>query len=131
MRLADEFNSGREEQRLSRAERAVRAERRPSAGGGPGFALNASRLATAESQCGRLILGASTIFSRGLVASRHADGLGTVVGLLAAGASRLAGFRAAAVVGLGEFVGGIVDHVVLLANGGPRFEGSQNFPEAR
>src|SRR5271157_4269042 len=45
---------------------AVREERRPSAGGGPGFALNASRLATAESECGRLTLGASTTFSLGL-----------------------------------------------------------------
>src|ERR1035438_3563105 len=39
---------------------AARAERRPSAGGGPGFGLNASRLATAESECGRFTLGAST-----------------------------------------------------------------------
>src|ERR1017187_2429856 len=45
---------------------AMRVERRPSAGGGPGFGLNASRLATAESECGRLTLGASTTFSLGL-----------------------------------------------------------------
>src|SRR5208282_4990573 len=44
---------------------AVRVERRPSAGGGPGFDLNASRLATAESECGRFTLGASTTFSLG------------------------------------------------------------------
>jgi hypothetical protein len=45
---------------------ATREERKPSAGGGPGFALNARRLATAESERGRLILGASTTFSAGL-----------------------------------------------------------------
>ena len=45
---------------------AMREERRPSAGGGPGFGLNASRLATAESECGRFILGASTTLSLGL-----------------------------------------------------------------
>jgi hypothetical protein len=45
---------------------AIKVERKPSAGGGPGFALKASRLATAESECGRLTLGASTIFSVGL-----------------------------------------------------------------
>src|SRR5208282_5596483 len=45
---------------------AVRVERRPSAGGGPGFDLNASRLATAESEWGRFTLGASTTFSLGL-----------------------------------------------------------------
>ena len=38
----------------------------PSAGAGPGFALKASRLATAESLCGRFNLGASTIVSPGL-----------------------------------------------------------------
>jgi hypothetical protein len=43
----------------------VRVERRPSAGGGPGLGLNASRFATAESECGRLTLGASTTFSAG------------------------------------------------------------------
>jgi hypothetical protein len=36
----------------------------PSAGAGPGTGLNASRLATAESDCGSLSLGASTTFSR-------------------------------------------------------------------
>lgn len=45
---------------------AALAERRPSAGGGPGFDLNASRLATAESECGRFTLGASTTLSPGL-----------------------------------------------------------------
>jgi hypothetical protein len=45
---------------------AMREERRPSAGGGPGFGLKASRLATAESECGRFILGASTTLSLGL-----------------------------------------------------------------
>ena len=37
---------------------------RPSAGAGPGIGLNASRLATAESDCGSFSLGASTTFSR-------------------------------------------------------------------
>ena len=50
-RLADDFSSGAGcttaiVGRLG----AVRVERRPSAGGGPGFALNASRLATADSE---------------------------------------------------------------------------------
>lgn len=44
---------------------ATFAERRPSAGGGPGFGLNASRLATAESECGRFSLGVSTTLSLG------------------------------------------------------------------
>jgi hypothetical protein len=53
--LADEFSSGaggtafivcRNAGRVG----AMRAERNPSAGGGPGFALKASRLATAESE---------------------------------------------------------------------------------
>ena len=39
---------------------------RPSAGDGPGFGLKASRLATAESLCGRFNLGASTMVSPGL-----------------------------------------------------------------
>jgi hypothetical protein len=38
---------------------------RPSVGGGPGLDLNARRLATAESLCGRLTLGASTTLSEG------------------------------------------------------------------
>lgn len=45
---------------------ATRDDCRPSAGGGPGFGLKASRLATAESLCGRFNLGASTIVSPGL-----------------------------------------------------------------
>ena len=50
---------------------ATNEERRPSAGGGPGlyeagFDFSASRLATAESLCGSLRLGASTTFSTGL-----------------------------------------------------------------
>jgi len=45
---------------------AMREERRPSAGGGPGSGLKASRLATAASECGRFSLGASTTFSVGL-----------------------------------------------------------------
>ncbi len=62
-----DFNSGEGAIALSAGRTgAVRDERRPSAGGGPGFGLKASRLATAESECGRLILGASTTFSVGL-----------------------------------------------------------------
>ncbi len=45
---------------------ATSDERKPSAGGGPGSGLKASRLATAASECGRFILGASTTFSAGL-----------------------------------------------------------------
>lgn len=66
-RLADEFNSGAGATTFIDGKTgAVSVERRPSAGGGPGFGLNASRFATAESECGRLSLGASTIFSLGL-----------------------------------------------------------------
>jgi hypothetical protein len=67
--LADEVTSGEGGTALiviAGSVEAVREERRPSAGGGPGFGLNASRLATAESECGRFILGASTTFSLGL-----------------------------------------------------------------
>ena len=65
--LADEFNSGEGGTTLiAGSTGAVSVERRPSAGGGPGFDLNANRLATAESECGRLSLGASTTFSRGV-----------------------------------------------------------------
>src|SRR5208282_684507 len=45
---------------------ATREERNPSAGGGPGLGLKARRLATAASECGRLILGASTTLSLAL-----------------------------------------------------------------
>ena len=49
--LADEFSSGVGGTAFSSGKvGAVRAERNPSAGGGPGFALKASRLATAESE---------------------------------------------------------------------------------
>jgi len=68
-RLADEFNSGEGGTAvivIAGSIGAMRDERRPSAGGGPGFGLKASRLATAESECGRFILGASTTFSLGL-----------------------------------------------------------------
>jgi len=37
---------------------------KPSAGAGPGIVLKANQLATAESECGRFSLGASTTFSR-------------------------------------------------------------------
>ena len=66
LRFVDAFNSG-EGGMASRAgsERVVSEACKPSAGGGPGFALKASRLATAESLWGRFNLGASTIFSPG------------------------------------------------------------------
>ena len=49
--LADEFSSGAGGTAfISGRVGAMRAERNPSAGGGPGFALKASRLATAESE---------------------------------------------------------------------------------
>src|SRR5271167_3806545 len=67
LRLAEEFSSGEGGTTLIAGRvGAVREERKPSAGGGPGFGLNASRLATAESECGRFTLGASTTFSLGL-----------------------------------------------------------------
>ena len=71
VREEDEFNSGEGGTAvivivIAGSVGAMREERRPSAGGGPGFGLKASRLATAESECGRFILGASTTFSLGL-----------------------------------------------------------------
>ena len=67
VRLAAEVSSGEGGTTLIAGRvGAVREDRSPSAGGGPGFDLNASRLATAESECGRFTLGASTTFSRGL-----------------------------------------------------------------
>ena len=51
VRLAEEFNSGDGGTTLiAGSVGAVRVERSPSAGGGPGFGLKASRLATAESE---------------------------------------------------------------------------------
>src|SRR6266852_1251352 len=53
VRLAEEFNFGEGGTALiviAGRVGAVREERRPSAGGGPGFGWNASRLATAESE---------------------------------------------------------------------------------
>jgi len=50
-RLAEDFNSGAGGTGLISARvGATRVERNPSAGGGPGFGLNASKLATAESE---------------------------------------------------------------------------------
>ena len=69
VREEEEFNSGEGGTALiviAGSIGAMREERRPSAGGGPGFDLKASRLATAESECGRFILGASTTLSLGL-----------------------------------------------------------------
>jgi hypothetical protein len=50
-RLADELSSGDGATTFIAGKvGAMSEERKPSAGGGPGFALNASRLATAESE---------------------------------------------------------------------------------
>ena len=66
VRLADELRSGEGGTALIAGRvGAVREERKPSAGGGPGLGLIASRLATAESECGRFMRGASATFSRG------------------------------------------------------------------
>ena len=65
-RLVDAFNSGDGCTALSGRDGAMKFERKPSAGGGPGSGLNASRFATAESECGRFTLGASTTFSLGV-----------------------------------------------------------------
>ena len=61
-------------------------------------------------------LGSVHNFLDGLVAARHADSLGAVVGLLTAGASRVAGLGSASVLGLREFVGGVIDDVPLQTN---------------
>lgn len=49
----------------------------------------------------------------GLVAAGDADGLRAVMGLAAAGASRLAGLRAAAVLRLRQLVAGVIDDIFL------------------
>lgn len=54
------------------------------------------------------------LFRRG-IAARYTDGLGSMVCLLAPGASRLTRLRAAAVAGLRQFVSGVINHVKLLA----------------
>jgi hypothetical protein len=67
VRLADEFSSGEGGTALIAGRvGAASEERKPSAGGGPGFGLSASKLATAESECGKLTFGASTTCSLGL-----------------------------------------------------------------
>jgi hypothetical protein len=53
----------------------------------------------------------------GLVATRYANGLRAVVGLLTAGASGLAGLGAASVLSLGQLVGGVIDDIPLRASG--------------
>jgi len=59
----------------------------------------------------QIYLGSVHNFLARLVAARYADGLGAVVGLLAAGASGLAGLRSAPVLGLRQFVAGVIDDV--------------------
>jgi hypothetical protein len=49
----------------------------------------------------------------GLVATRYADGLGAMVSLLAASASRLSGLGASAILRLRELIARVVDHVPL------------------
>jgi hypothetical protein len=63
----------------------------------------------------QIYLGSVHNFLARLVAARYADGLGAVVGLLAAGASGLAGLRSAPVLGLRQFVAGVIDDVPLEA----------------
>jgi hypothetical protein len=60
-------------------------------------------------------LGSVHNFLAGLIAARYADGLCAMVGLLTAGASGLAGLRAAPVLGLRQFVAGVIDDVPLEA----------------
>ena len=65
-------------------------------------------------------LGSVHNFLDGLIAARHADGLGAVVGLLTAGESRLASLGSASVLGLRQLVGGVIDDVPLQTNGRSR-----------
>jgi hypothetical protein len=55
-----------------------------------------------------------------LVTTRYADRLSRVMGLPTAGASRLTSLGAATVLGLGQFVAGIIDHVALRVTGRKR-----------
>lgn len=67
LRLDAEFTSGEGGTGLTAGNLGATSDDwSPSAGGGPGIGLKASRLATAESLCGRFNLGASTIISPGL-----------------------------------------------------------------
>jgi hypothetical protein len=67
LRVRAEFNSGvGGTTRGAGNTGATRDERKPSAGGGPGTGLKASRLATDESECGKFSFGASTTCSVGL-----------------------------------------------------------------
>ncbi len=61
-------------------------------------------------------LGSVHNFLRGLVAARHADGLGAVVGLLTSGASRVASLGSASVLGLRQLVRRVIDDVPLQTN---------------
>ena len=56
--------------------------------------------------------GVDNLFAR-FISAHYADGLRVVVGLLTAGASGLAGLRAAPVLGLRQFVAGVIDDVPL------------------
>ena len=77
-------------------------------------------------------LGSVHNFFAGLIAARYADGLRAMVGLLTAGASGLAGLRAAAVLGLRQFVAGIIDDVPLQTSWrSGESEGSQSARGAR
>jgi hypothetical protein len=53
----------------------------------------------------------------GLVATRYANGLRAVVGLLTTGASGFAGLGAASVLGLRQLVGGVIDDIPLGTSG--------------
>jgi hypothetical protein len=66
LRVRAEFNSGVGGTTVGTGKAgAARVDRSPSAGGGPGIDLNASRFATDESDRGRFSFGASTTFSVG------------------------------------------------------------------
>ena len=68
LRVSVEFNSGVGGTTVGAGSAgADNVDRSPSAGGGPGTGLNASRFATDESERGRFSLGASTTFSVGVV----------------------------------------------------------------
>src|SRR5208337_910100 len=62
-------------------------------------------------------LGSVYNFFARLVAARYADGLGAMVGLLAAGASGLASLRSTLILSLRQFVSGVVDDIPVQARG--------------
>src|SRR5208282_5893506 len=65
----------------------------------------------------QIYFGSVNDFFAGLIATRYADGLRAMVGLVAAGASGFAGLRAAAILGLRQFVSRVIDYVPVQASG--------------